>query len=69
TPDKWAICGDPHPTNFSRCSKNLINTKPAKPTVNVWEERKKQQQAKMALQTQHTDQLIKHNTTSNPARD
>ncbi|GFU38261.1 nucleic-acid-binding protein from transposon X-element [Nephila pilipes] len=70
TPAKCALCGGPHPINFSGCSKNPINAKPVKaPTVNVWEERKKQQQTKMALQTLRTAQqiTIQHNTTTNPA--
>ncbi|GFT32533.1 nucleic-acid-binding protein from transposon X-element [Nephila pilipes] len=44
TPVKWALCGGSHPTNYSGCPKNPINAKHAKPpTVNVREERKKQQ--------------------------
>ncbi|GFU27729.1 hypothetical protein NPIL_336091, partial [Nephila pilipes] len=37
---KCALCGGPHPANYSGCPKNHINAKPAKPqTVNIWEER------------------------------
>ncbi|GFS87805.1 hypothetical protein NPIL_595441 [Nephila pilipes] len=69
TPDKCALCRGSPLANFSRSSKNPINAKPVKPpTVNVWEERKKQQQSKMAVQTQHiAQQIITQHNTTNPA--
>ncbi|GFS80051.1 nucleic-acid-binding protein from transposon X-element [Nephila pilipes] len=52
-----SICRCPYPAIFYGYSKNPINTKPVKPpTVNVWEERERQQEAKMAPQMQHTAQ-------------
>ncbi|GFS94071.1 hypothetical protein NPIL_636131 [Nephila pilipes] len=62
TPAKGAICGDPHPANFSGHARNPLNIKATKPpTTNVWEESKKELQDNKAPQpqivSQHSTQI------------
>ncbi|GFT21903.1 nucleic-acid-binding protein from transposon X-element [Nephila pilipes] len=64
TPAKGTLCEGPHLENFSGCAKNPLNMKASKsPTTNVWEERKKQLQNKIAFQTQSVKQ---HSTIPQP---